>query len=540
MLFSDFNKLGDTSFRVKQQLVGMIDFLNFLNDFFASEEFDYSKISDEFKKWTEMKGIYYYNKTGNETSETKKINRAQIVFSQIASINVLPNSNINNITKNEIEDTIEKINKSPKAYFINSILKNKNKKNKNFAFKELVNYVLNSSKGELDSEHLVLCFMVWNGEESFAQLMEKTKEEIIDFISKKFLEQKKLKVKSNFYSNLKDASLFRKKINKQEIIYGILKDKNEGKKIQNADLELLLKNKSYLLDVINFQIKSEKIIDKSINSISTFINEISCEGLMIEILKIKHKKLLLKEYRDLNFRWMADLGLFSSRSTKHKKLNVKTFKKNFNFKNQYIEKINDEIAYPFTIEEISSFLLKIENLDFNFIFTANRSDWLQKVSRATLAEYFVNLYFAQLLKIPACEFNLFSKTIVDPISLLPYSTAPGGHADFEFFDKIQKRVVLVETTILSTLTSMKNNEIFPNIRHLDNVIKNNYDSYKDFYQIIVCMAKLDNNVKKDDSFKYSYCLNFNDKWNNNWIFKINNKPYLGIKNFYQIVEEKIF
>ncbi|MDC8913763.1 AlwI family type II restriction endonuclease [Metamycoplasma hyosynoviae] len=120
---------------------------------------------------------------------------------------------------------------------------------------------------------------------------------------------------------------------------------------------------------------------------------------------------------------------------------------------------------------------------------------LENIEDSTLAEYFVNLFISMKIKIPPSKFNEFCNTQMDE-KLFPIFTARGEKADFQYIDKKNKKVIVVETTIIKTESSITKVEFEPIARHFLNYVEEN------------------------DATKYKHVLIFVSYYKNEWMTKL--------------------
>ena len=142
-----------------------------------------------------------------------------------------------------------------------------------------------------------------------------------------------------------------------------------------------------------------------------------------------------------------------------------------------------------------NYLIKIQENDFSFKETDIN---LAYVANSTIAEYFVNLYYSIKLNISVKGFKKFSRTILQTGTLYPHLHAPGRGPDF--FHVINNKLRILETTIHRSNSSVKKNEIFSVIEHVD-LKKINYLETKIKQQINQTEIILITPIKKENDLK---------------------------------------
>jgi hypothetical protein len=492
MLIDNFNKFGDTSFRVSDQLKYYRLLILKLGDL---DEEELNKFDDEeFRDWCKEEGIYNYS--------DKNFNRYKFVISFLKKIGLLK-YNDEKIDRVFLKKICEDISTKPEATFFNAIIKNATLDKTNKAFKEMCSFILKSEISEFNLETLSLCFFCYDGETTFKELYEKGLN--INHFVDKYKETKNYEkcisvIKQNDTNNL-TLPLFRKSITGQRVVIDIL-----NRRMNNIDIDSAIFNsqeeKIYkiIAERFGFSMKG-----KNRAELVKFINSKTFDFLMNEFVKWKFQKLLLKDYKDLFFRWLHEFKFINSSSTTETKL----------FKEQFTNVVDDELnyksttllelEYPYSKEESIEIIKKIDSTGVNdknvWQEIRDQYEGLRLVPNPAIAEYFINLYFSYLLNIEPKNFVKFSRTKVDNL-LNPVFTAPGGGSDFEYFDDKTGLIVSIETSIISNVSQMKEKEIFQSTKHLMNLIRNWATEENDIVQFLVGY----NNIVKEDSLKETYEL----------------------------------
>jgi hypothetical protein len=325
MLIDNFNKFGDTSFRVSDQLKYYRLLILKLGDL---DEEELNKFDDEeFRDWCKEEGIYNYS--------DKNFNRYKFVISFLKKIGLLK-YNDEKIDRVFLKKICDDISTKPEATFFNAIIKNATLDKTNKAFKEMCSFILKSEISEFNLETLSLCFFCYDGETTFKELYEKGLN--INHFVDKYKETKNYEkcisvIKQNDTNNL-TLPLFRKSITGQRVVIDILNrrmnDMDIDSDIFNSQEEKIYK---IIAERFGFSMKG-----KNRAELVKFINSKTFDFLMNEFVKWKFHKLLLKDYKDLFFRWLHEFKFINSSSTTETKL----------FKVQFTNVVDDELNYKST------------------------------------------------------------------------------------------------------------------------------------------------------------------------------------------------
>lgn len=516
MLFEKFNKLGGTEYRVKSQVQGYIWLAEFLLTQLEYEDIikiSSNKLDENFKLFCKSENIYSYK------NDKKIKNRFNMIAKLFVQIKLLKKDGDFYIIERKY---IEELLNDPYKNFFNLFIKH-------FKFFEEGMIFLNNNHS-IDPYIFSTAILIYeNDEDSFDEiynLIENNCEELLkSLVLKKFKNENLSNISPDSYE--KD---FKKPSNKNKNVTKILNLLKENRKIELSDINNLLDVN--LIDNHFVRIKkykeyykkhdSEKNKIKREEKIEFFQEYFSTkkyEDFLLDIHMIKIWKNIFDEYNDLTRRWLTDFSLIYEDKMIN---NFITIEENV-IEYSMVKKIINE--YPYSISEVEQNLLKIQEGDFNFKF---HDDSLSNITNSTIAEYFVNLFVAIKNNINVNDFPNFSRTKLQPNTLYPLSHAPGKGPDMYLIKN--NNLVIIETTIHKNKKSIKNNEIFNIIDHvqldkiayLSNQDMKNLDSTKIFLitnlnddnDLIDIKKELDhnyiNNLEKNCGIKrMSVVTNFN-------------------------------
>lgn len=290
MKHKEFNKLGDTSYRVEKQVNGWWQFFVWVvSNKDSLRGLDDASKDKMFKTWCKDEQIYNY-------PTNDKQNRFKLLISSLEKWKF--------ISKDfEPQIDIDSSNSEPfESIFFRTLYNNYS------PFKKGIDFILNSKDIEIKFINFYLAFIVFEEGDSFESLYQKDTDEIIDLIAKKSLDN--INIDSyintlNFRKPPKFLSLY----------------KNIFLKIQRKEeivFEDFLSYKSDFSDEKYFKhlIKDKKIktFEQKINFIIPLLNNIEGETQFIYFFeKLRVMELLFNDYRDLFARWMFDFHLIKSK-----------------------------------------------------------------------------------------------------------------------------------------------------------------------------------------------------------------------------------
>ncbi|UUD35309.1 hypothetical protein NPA07_00310 [Mycoplasmopsis caviae] len=446
MKINDFNKLGGTELRTKKQVNSYCQILYWIKD--NTDEFkkmsSHDKQEDLFYKWIKIENIYKYK-------DDKKINRLEMLCSRLEKWKLVKKDPTTNLFF--LADDLLGVEINENLIF-KKIFENYE------PFRETINFILNNKDRKIDTKKLFLAFACFDGSESFVDLYNKCS--IGKIVSLK--KDEDLKNIESYEKNLgfrkppKNFAFYRN-------IYNMIKN-NQQKEITTKHLTGFKTDKNY--NHLYFKSKNkfvnvkEQICNriKQMNSISEFIE-------LIE--KNKLETLLFDEYFDLFRRWLRDFTLINA---DEKVIDASRIYVNDidNYPSINYENIKPT-KYLWNLDKTRKILKQIQDRNWEKIKTENG---LFFVENHTIAEYFVNLFFAHILNIKPQDFTKFSNTKVD-YELFPKHTAPGGGSDFIYYSN--DRIWSVETTIHKTLKDIDDHETTRVNRHISAYL-NDFEYYE--------------------------------------------------------------
>ena len=437
MLFKDFNKLGDTTFRVGDQILAYSNVIEFLIDY--QDELQKINSDDELdrliKDWAELEGLYKYQKS----AKSDNIKRFGMIFGLLKDkMKIIDNNGYHYFVKPEILQKIENEQWIQTIFFVQLYENYK-------PFQEIMNFVYSKSNLSLDVDEIILTFLLLdtnnqeNVEELYTTINTFGVQDFIRYYSEqycwRYIDKNNL-IESYF-------SKFRKPPKCKEEMQKIL-----NKKLLYQNSIIPHDDPIFYLEIKNSQI--DKTIKRLKLNLFEFINNLKLSEIIQELIITKNMDLLTREYKDLFKRWLNGFELIKENLIDNSKI-IKT-ENGLTWR----PKIDSKIQYPYSFQQVQFFLKQIQIHNFNFKLN---DSYLSQVLNSTLAEYFVNLYYAYKLGINPADFAYFSRTKLQPSTLYPSSPAPGKGADMYY--KNQDILYIIETTIHSNESSIKNHEIFP-------------------------------------------------------------------------------
>ena len=517
MKTKDFNKMGGTEFRVGNQrdaFYAIIQWIYETQNDYAAEMLvnEKDKWNKKFIEYCKEQEIYNYSSESN-TESTKRINRFDMLSSRLLKWGLIKEKNNKYLIDKEIIET--KDTNVISKYFLENIYKNY------LPFKKMIDFLISFDKEKINTQQLLLAFAVCNEKEDFDEIYHANN--IIDKIAHINIEN----VKSNDLLNKKYLRNFNfLKPPKNKNIYIKLFEKLKNKEhITNEDLVGFnsSKNKNHL-----YELAPSKKFDqnKLINQLNILNNEWE---LAIVIEKYRLREVLLKEYADLLCRWLKNLNIIVNIDKNQKDIDINDVKISLKNNSLFIAPTNIPKDYPFSFEQTKCFLLEIAKKNFKFK-NIEENKCLKDIANYTIAEYFVNLYFAYLLKIKVEEFSIYSNTKINS-QLLPMSQATGRHSDFVY--SFENKLYSVETTIHTQKNQTIDSEATKVIRHLTYAYDDAIQKYKFIDDIKLFFVSYFNDQTPDFSYY------FEGIWEKSKIGKIKSpNNNLLLKTFNQIVLEE--
>lgn len=427
MKFDNFNKIGDTTYRVKNQIKAYINFAQWYTDFWRQNQKFPNDV--DFRLWVrQCKNPYNYSEQGND----KIKDRLSFVLNNAIHKYKLIKKNSNDCSFNLL------CNNDCYKEILNKLAEPNGCDNDSCtAFRAMLEFMVKFPKFN-DAKKIAFAFFVFEKGDDFCSLYNCT---ITDLINKMFGRYTAQEIISHSFFMKKPAKM-------KQICKKILK-KTMSFVISNDEFEYLVKNK-HISNTIN--LKSE---------FESFIKENSFDRIVEFFLVTRFTKLFYGDYFDLFNRVMYGLNLSNSYGR-----NVSYYNNNalhFNAQKDcfYVEQKNNG-KLPYSYDEINTHLQKINDRDFSFI---EKDIHLDGVPAYTIAEYFVNLKICMLFKVPISRIKEYVNTILDK-NLYPICHAPGGRSDMCF---LHNKILLgFETTTHATQRNIIINELYQCFEHLAN------------------------------------------------------------------------
>lgn len=454
-----FNKIGDTSYRVGKQIQGYALILEFLESFFIKKdetviELDGNDLNKEFIKYCKNENIYSYQKED-------KIDRFQLASKLLFQINLLKKIDDKVIINKEIFNSF--YDDQPENFFFNKFI------NSFDFFNKAMEFIGKHNDISIDAKDLIITMLIYDKhEDDFEKLFQyvsETKENDYEDLFLK-LTSKSLGIKDLNEINISAEKFYKyrkspmgKKENKRKLIE-FLNAKKANNFISEKDY-YFWQNWEAFKDMhrANYfgthQTNRRKNYEKEYLE---YIKNVDYQKLIIDLTKIRFRKLILREYYDLNKRWLNEFNLISEAD----KINSKMILLKNNSKLQLNPSHVNHNKYPFDLKEVHDYLVKINERDFSF---KKLNHNIKDIPNSTIAEYFVNLFYAMKLDIAPNDFEKYSRTILQTGTLYPQIHAPGHGPDL--FHIIKNKLRIVETTIHESKSSVRNNEVFSVIEHVD-------------------------------------------------------------------------
>lgn len=495
MKIKDFNKFGGTELRTEIQTTVYYELLLWILDKSKNgdklEFFTEEKWEEDFRKWCSDENIYQYK---------GKFKRFNMILSTLmkkmeiikSSVDPTDNSKKAYVFKNEeVKSLFEKCDS--KNFFF--IFMQYGFKKEGRPFFEMIKFLKNNPEKN-NAKKLALSFMVYDGNERFEDLYNMDiPKEIAKNDYDVFLESDDITDVLDFRKPPKFYNFYHKIFllkQKNEII--VMKDINDSGYIHNKDKYF----KSIFFEH-NERFSYQKFVDR--------LNEEDFLDLVKKFLESKYSCLLLKEYLDLFNRWVFDLGISKTSSTKCEHYDSDSIENLSNGKYYLLNNSDKKIEYPYSIDQVNEFLFNISENDFKFKYDDKYKRELSFIANSVLAEYFVNIKYCYLYNIEPINFIKYVNTKVT-IDLFPIFTAPGGQPDMCFYNEYI--IHNIETTILKTKRENENNEIFPCLKHLkDSINKHQGEFAKELYlTFITSLESEEFNARFEHNFNYDF--NFDD------------------------------
>ena len=327
---------------------------------------------------------------------------------------------------------------------------------------------------------------------------------------------------------------YRKKPKEKEIIISIFEKIKKEEKIDDLLINEAIKTRLFdrfiKLRLNGFYKKvSQKVkpIRNKFFVLKEYLNNVKYSDFFNDMNVTKLYANLGDDYNDLILRWLNDFYLINDDYV---------IDNNFYFNQNKIllNEINASFKkYPYNLDNVKNKLISIQNSNFDFKF---KDDNIKNTPNSTIAEYFVNLYFAITNNIEPKDFQKYSRTKLKSNTLYPYSHAPGKGPDMFLLENENEKLKIIETTIHNTVKQIKNNEIFNiidhvklnEIKYINNDLKNKIKATE-----IVLVTPL-NDFNELEEIEKTLKLNFNNTNN------CGNEKKSKVTNFIKILDYRQF
>lgn len=516
MLNKNFNKIGDTAYRVGSQIAGYVNFANFLiSESKHSNILDTNVLDQQFKEFAKNEQIYNYK--SNKVIQ-KRINFIMKLFKQLKLVQTISKSE-------NIEINIEKIKtilEDPINSFFELLMDNFN------WFKEGIQFV--KENNSVNSFYFIIALQVYeSGKDNFGSIYHSI---INDFDS--FFHQ----IVMDFYciNNVQDFNhflphdfikTFRKPPKGKDIILQVLKMKKENNTIDDLLIYEMLKNTHLFNDLIKFKMNPlfKKIKKNNVTTaMKKYINSVDYAQFFYDLSASKIWKNIAKDYHDLMKRWFMDFQLI-----KQNKIHIEDIQKRE--RKYYWNEISENIHhYPYQLNQVNHILLKIQNNDYTFKYDDKH---LKDIANSTLAEYFVNLHYALTKFIPNHRFIEYSRTKLQPGTLLPLIHAPGNGPDMYLLK--DEHLTVIETTIHKNVREIRNHEVFNILDHinLDTIKYLSNETKEKIKKTEVILVTLLNSEEELNNIKNDLDYNHQNNTKNYGFQRLN-----SVTNFANLAKEK--
>lgn len=448
MLNKNFNKIGDTAYRVGSQITGYVNFANFLISTSKNNNIlDTNVLDQQFKEFAKNEQIYNY-KSNKVIKE--RINFIMKLFKQLKLIQSIPQTK-------DVEINIEKIKtilEDPVNAFFELITDKFN------WFKDGIQFIKENNK--VNSFYFIVTLQVYeSSKDDFGSIYNTVMNDYHLFLHQLVTDFFNIKEIENFnlFSPRDFLKTFRKPPKGEDLILQVLWKKKANEKIHDFLIYKMLKNTRLFNDLIKFKINPLFEKQKKINKnkvMKEYINSVHYAQFFYDLSATKIWKNIFDDYHDLMTRWFNDFQLIK-RNEIHAEDVLKRERK------YHWNEINEDIHnYPYELQQVNHILLKIQSDDYTFKYEDKN---LKDIANSTLAEYFVNLHYALTQLIPKNQFIEFSRTKLQLGTLLPLIHAPGNGPDMYLLK--DEQLTIIETTIHKNIRKIRNHEVFNILDHIN-------------------------------------------------------------------------
>ncbi|WP_373441393.1 hypothetical protein [Metamycoplasma equirhinis] len=508
MKINNFNKFGGTELRTSNPMKDYYAILGWIHENLSKQDSQSNKFFDwdmEFKKYVEIEKIYEYK---NNSVIQKRFN---FIVGHLVKWGFLEKDKEKTFKLNIDLDKFWN-----EKFFIEELFFKKMYLNWN-EFRSMIDFIVNTENEEINIERFLWAFSVFDKkEDNFSDIYNKNKEDILNEISER--------------SNVEELkNIYRKPPNEYKLFKKIYESFQKGKLLNQEEFNKIISKDfkfKYTKKLLNIS-KNIKNINY-LDLINKYIKESNAKTFLTDLKKLSVIANIEKEYKDMFIRWMNQLYLLPRSKQEQirkaealKYINLDNLKKLseeniyqikvYNFENQNICQL------PFDEEQVKNALINIQKNNFDQIKKEHKE--LQNNNNSTLAEYFVNLFFAHKLNLSNNEFKESCHTILNT-NLLPSYTAGGGLPDFNWYNEKENIQYVVETTIHRTKNEIIKQESYSIVNHTRKVTQENTEKIKLFFINFLDFTKdeFEDDVDKVFGAIFDVLLT---KWPNKNLIKLN-------------------
>ena len=436
MKFNNFNKIGDTTYRVKNQIPAYIDFTKWYINHWNKNQKEPNDV--DFRQWVrDTKYSYKYNSRDKIKDRIKFLKPSAKTKFKLFKKNISCNTFDLNIDLSNSNNLLNDIVNNLSNFEVLSKNDEKGSYETCLAFNKMLWFMIENPTLN-DAKRIFFAFATYEESDDFKKIYFQH----IDCLVNKML------VKYGPKQILLDGLKQQKKPKELKIVCEMIVNQKTSFFISNEDFDYLKKHK-YLCSNI-----------KTKNDFQNFIKNNSLEEITKKLLYERFNKLLNGDYFDLFTRIMNDLGLSNTTGKKTNKFNNEKVSFNNILKKFYI-KLKFSKSLPYTYTQVSNYLKNIDEKNFEFM---KFDKHLNGLKRYLVTEYFVNLKIFLLLKKPICQINDCINTILNE-NLYPVCHAPGKKCDM-VVEYDTNKLISFETTINNSDRTIIMKELYPCFNHM--------------------------------------------------------------------------
>lgn len=541
-------RIGDTSFRLENQINFYVNLMNEIYDYYCDKNF--INLDEIYEILNNKKIINYKN--------NKNINRSSLMVKQLLFFKILNKDKNKNFTCSKLfmkymeisNNRFKEFHKKTlisfdEVFFLLLILLNDKKNSKNM--KIFIKFL--NDKETIDDNSIAL-FSFCDSIDEMNEFSTYKRDDVLKKLFNPFNKNDLEEIIDLYNQNNCDVFFEKKAFKKINSI--MKKNKNPSFKKGITGLKnfmnILSCNHKNLFDILQRDQYTKKNINKIIKLFYNIENINECDFILENKLNIfnyfilmKKYELIYKDYLDINRRWFLNTKLIKHiNSLNDKKNNIKKYIVNkkilsllleimdkykildnnnleeiFNFSLNYLATDSEiKIDYPFDKDEVSNILEAYYIKDEKFIYEFLKKKKIANVGRCVIFEYFVNLSFSLSYNYDPKDFvDKYCSTKLDS-NLLPITHAPGKRSDGLIIDVENNHKIFstIESTILNNQSIHKEKESIQ--RHsYDYLEKNKYLFLNDLPICIFVINEklLENEIRLFSSDKHSYYIKKLDK-----------------------------